>query len=317
VADRLLDSAPSDAVDSLLRELRVSSTVLCRSRLTAPWGFGVKAHGRAAFHIVTSGTCWLEVDRERERRPLRPGDLVILPRGDAHWLRDEPGSPTVWLDDLLVQDPVAPDRRLRSGGGGPATELLCGVFTLEGNGHHPVLSALPAVIRVRGEGDRPVPWLEATLDLVAAEIDTPGTGAAAMLERISELLVGQALRTTLLDPEDGGDPKLGAFHDRDLSAAMRAIHEHPERSWTVGELAGLCLMSRSAFAARFRALTGESPIRYATRCRLTRAAGQLRTTGAPLGEIAREAGYESAFSFSRAFKRAFGLPPLAYRRGDR
>jgi AraC-like DNA-binding protein len=72
-------------------------------------------------------------------------------------------------------------------------------------------------------------------------------------------------------------------------------------------------MSRSAFAARFRALTGDSPIRYATRCRLARAAQRLRTSNATLAEIAREAGYESEFSFSRAFKRAFGVAPGAYR----
>ena len=72
-------------------------------------------------------------------------------------------------------------------------------------------------------------------------------------------------------------------------------------------------MSRSAFAARFRALTGDSPIRYVTRCRLARAARQLRSTDAPLGEISLRAGYESVFSFSRAFKRAFGAPPGAYR----
>jgi AraC-like DNA-binding protein len=74
-------------------------------------------------------------------------------------------------------------------------------------------------------------------------------------------------------------------------------------------------MSRSSFAERFRALTGDSPIRYVTRCRLARAATHLRTTTMPLAEIARHAGYESAFSFSRAFKRAFAVPPRVYRAG--
>jgi AraC-like DNA-binding protein len=317
VTEKLLDSAESDAIDALLRDLRVSSTIFCRSQLSAPWGFGVRAHGRAAFHVVTTGECWLEVEGDPDRRRLRAGDLAILTRGDTtHWLRDEQNSPTLWLEDLLAQDPVEPDGRLRSGGGGATTDLLCGAFVLEGNGHHPVLSALPTVICARGEGDRPLPWLAATLELVASEIDAPGAGAAAVLERVSEILVGQALRASLLDLQGAEDLNLGAFYDRGIAPAVRAIHEHPERTWSVGELASLCAMSRSAFAARFRALTGDSPIRYVTRCRLARAASQLRTTTAPLAGIALLAGYESVFSFSRAFKRAFGIPPRSYRTRD-
>jgi AraC-like DNA-binding protein len=67
---------------------------------------------------------------------------------------------------------------------------------------------------------------------------------------------------------------------------------------------------------RFRRLTGDSPIRYVTRCRLARAARQLRTSGAGLAEVARQAGYESEFSFSRAFKRTFGVAPRVYRHQD-
>ena len=62
--------------------------------------------------------------------------------------------------------------------------------------------------------------------------------------------------------------------------------------------------------------TGDSPVRYVTRCRLARAARQLRMSRAGLAEIALLAGYESEFSFSRAFKRAFGVAPRAFREQD-
>jgi AraC-like DNA-binding protein len=90
---------------------------------------------------------------------------------------------------------------------------------------------------------------------------------------------------------------------------VRAIHDHPEHPWTVGELAHVSAMSRSAFAARFRALTGDPPMCYVTRCRLARAARRLPTTDAALSEIALDAGYDSGFAFSRAFKRELGVPP--------
>ena len=271
------------------------------------------ARGLAAFHVVTAGDCWLQVDDDGAARPLGTGDLLILPRGTTHWLRDDPGSPTLWLEDLLARDPVDAALRLRSGGGGRITELLCGAFALEGSGKHPLLSALPNVILVSGNGERPLPWLNATLDLVSLEVHAPGAGGAVVLERLSEVMLAQALRATLLELRATQHLEPVLLNDRGIAPAVRAIHERPEHAWSLGELAGLCAMSRSAFATRFRALTGDSPIRYLIRCRLARAARQLRTSDATLAQIALVAGYESEFSFSRAFKRAFGVAPRSYR----
>jgi AraC-like DNA-binding protein len=97
-----------------------------------------------------------------------------------------------------------------------------------------------------------------------------------------------------------------------IAPAVSAIQEHPEHAWTVGELARSSAMSRSAFASRFRAVTGDSPIRYVTRCWLAQAARVLRTTDLPISAIAHTVGCESIFSFSRAFKRTFRIPPRGY-----
>jgi transcriptional regulator GlxA family with amidase domain len=73
-------------------------------------------------------------------------------------------------------------------------------------------------------------------------------------------------------------------------------------------------MSRSAFAATFRQLTGVSPMRYVIRCRLGRAASCLSDGGLSVAEIARRTGYDSESAFTKAFTRQFGMPPSAYRR---
>jgi AraC family transcriptional regulator, alkane utilization regulator len=312
---RVWDSNARTEVDLLLRDLRVSSTLFCRTEFGAPWGFGVHAHGNAAFHIVTDGACWLEVAGEPEPTQLRDGDVAILPHGPTHWLRDDVKSPTLWLEDLLDQEPVTPDLRLTSGGAGARTHLICGVFAVEGNTQHPVLSALPKMIYVRRNHQGPSPWLEPTLALVRDEIQAAGPGAVAVIERLSEVLLSQSLRAALSDPENETG-SLSALFDEAIAPAVFAIHEHPEHAWTVGELARLSTMSRSAFASRFRAITGDSPIRFVTRYRLTRAAHELRTSRVSIGEIASSVGYESIFAFSRAFKRAFGLSPRAYRGDD-
>jgi len=97
----LNDFDPADPISQVLRAARIRSTVWCRSLLGAPWGFGVRAHGNPAFHVVTSGRCWLEVDGEPGQRALSAGDLVVLPTGRRHWMRDDPGSPATDLEEIL------------------------------------------------------------------------------------------------------------------------------------------------------------------------------------------------------------------------
>src|SRR5262245_45403047 len=115
--------ADPDALSQLLLRLSVTSSLYCLSRLTAPWGFQVGARPMPAFHLLLSGSAWLEVDRRSDLTPLAPGDLVILPRGDGHRVRDSPASPVLWLDRLLEEHPPVAGQ-LQHGGGGASSDLL-------------------------------------------------------------------------------------------------------------------------------------------------------------------------------------------------
>jgi AraC family transcriptional regulator, alkane utilization regulator len=305
----------ADVVSEVLRSVRVRSTVWCRSELRAPWGFGTDAHGSAAFHVVTAGRCWLQVEGDGAQRELAAGDLVVLPTGRRHWLRDDPATPAPGLDRLLASHPLDGRRRLRAGGRGPRTALLCGGFALEDTGTRPLLEALPPVIHVQGVRGRPLPWVAATLRLLSTEVGATAPGSEAVVSRLADALLAQALRVAVAGPPDAGNGAQapGALRDPQIAAAVRLIHSQPQRPWTVGQLAAEVALSRSAFAARFHQLVGEPPMRYLIRARLGHAAGLLHSTDSSLAEIARRTGYGSEFSFSRAFKRVFGVPPGAYR----
>jgi AraC-like DNA-binding protein len=309
----LTDTARADVVSDLLAMVRVRTSVYCRSELRAPWGFGVDARGNPSFHVVTRGGCWLEVDGAEMPLALASGDLVLLPHGARHWLRDASSSPVRWLDDILGSTPVDDDGRLRYGGRGELTELLCGGFELEGESD-PVLQALPRVVHVRGVDARPVPWVAATLELVAAVTSSETSGAEAVLTRLAETMVTQALRAALADLAATDPRRTQALRDPQVAAAIRLIHAQPESAWTVERLASQVGYSRSAFASRFREVVGESPIAYVTRSRLTIGATLLARTRMSIGEVARRAGYSTEASFGRAFKRAFGIAPGEYRR---
>lgn len=312
----LTEFDPSDRISQLLRVVRVRSTVYCRSLLGAPWGFGVDAHGNPAFHVVTSGRCWLDVDGEAQQVLLVAGDLAVLPTGPRHWLRDEPSTPATELEEILATTPLDGHRRLHHGGSDRQTALLCGGFSLEGATTHPMLRALPSAFVIRGSNDRPVPWLGATLEMLSAETDSDAPGAEEVVARLADGLLTQALRLALVELGGRDESRVLALGDPQIAAAIALLHSQPGRAWTVGELAAEVALSRSELAARFRTLVGESPLRYITRTRLVHAAALLRTTDASLGHIAACVGYGNQFSFSKAFKRTFGIAPGAYR-GDR
>jgi AraC-like DNA-binding protein len=309
----LTRSAGADPVSELLRAVRVRSTVYCRSLLRAPWGFGVEAHGNPAFHVLTSGRCFLEIAGESRQIELAAGNLVVLAAGPRHWLRDRPDTLARELEHILVATPPDEHRRLHCGGSGRPSSLLCGGFALDGGTAHPLLLALPPALVIRGAGGEPAPWLAATLAMLSAEAASDAPGAEEVVTRLADAMLTQALRVALTDLMDDDPARVRALRDPQISQAVALIHDQPERVWAVGELAARVALSRSEFAARFRELVGESPLRYATRTRLAHAAMLLRTSDATLAQIAARTGYGTAFSFSKAFKRTFGIAPGEYR----
>lgn len=281
--------------------------------MRAPWGFSVQAHGNPTFHVVTAGDCWLALEGDGPPLHLRTGELVLLPAGPTHHVRDELSSPTEWLDEILADTPVEDSGRLRYGGTGSRSEIVCGGFVLEGELAKPILRALPPVIHVHGTGSSPAPWVAATLELVGAITASAAPGAEAVLRRLADTMLTQALRIALADVASADRVQTLALRDPQIAAAIHLIHDRPQERWTIERLASQVGYSRSAFAARFRELVGDSPMAYLTRTRLATAATLLARPGLTLAEVARRTGYASESSFSRAFKRAFGLSPGAYR----
>ena len=81
---------------------------------------------------------------------------------------------------------------------------------------------------------------------------------------------------------------------------------------TVGALAERVHLSTSHFSEIFRKETGMTPLQYLTNERMGFAAFTLLTEERPVQEVAALIGYEEASTFSRSFKRQFGLSPQAF-----
>ena len=312
---RRLSTFPNaDGLSQLLFRLTVTSTLYCLSEMSSPWGFKVAARSSPAFHLLTSGSAWLQIENEPDTVRLLAGDLVILPRGRAHLVRDSRESPVLWLDRILVDTPPV-NGRLEHGGGGQRSELLCGGFAVDQLTARPLLEALPEVVHLRGHEGRAPEWLSGLVRMIALEMASTGPGSEAVVSRLTDALLAQALRKCLLDAHrvDGGT---SVVSDPQIARALRLMRERPDHTWSVPAMAAAVGMSRSVFAERFRAATGETPIQSLTRYRLERAAEYLRTTTAGIREIARVTGYDSEVSISKAFRRQYGTSPGAYRKAN-
>jgi AraC-like DNA-binding protein len=308
-----LDELDGDAVTEVLASLRVHSTIYCRTEFGAPWGMTVARADVCIFHFVLEGNCWLVVNDVEDPVRLQVGDVVLLMTGRGHRMYDDPSSTAELLDDILVHTPKR-DGTSVYGGFGARTELICGSFGVEGALANPLVLSLPPLLRLEGGDPAMSEWLGALLAMLRREVDHRLPGGDAMLARRADILITQTIRTFLISLADADHPQLDGLRDARVAKAMRLFHLDPAHPWTVDTMAAEVAMSRSAFAAAFRQLTGESPMRYLTGCRLARAASQLAGGERTVFAIAQGVGYDSEGSLTRAFTRTFGIAPGAYRR---
>jgi AraC-like DNA-binding protein len=307
----LITPAASDRVAQALSAIQVRSSVYCLSELRAPWGFKVEGANLAKFHLVLEGACWLSLD-DREPVRLAAGDLVILAGGEAHVMRDAPGSPVLGLDSIIADHPLDRSARLRYGGTGAATRLLCGGFQLD----NPMALAacLPPILQLDSAGTGIGAWIEPVFALIRDEADRSAPGAEAVFAKLADVFLTQALRTYLIGAEQAGLLSGRPVPDAQVERAAELLGQQPARPWTLQALAREVGMSRSLLAARFRAATGESPMQRLAKVRLGQAAGYLTTASLGVEAIARRTGYASSASLSKAFKREFGVSPGRYRK---
>jgi AraC-like DNA-binding protein len=305
---------PSDPLGEALHLLRMNGAYYCRSELTAPWGLTLPPMPDYVwFHVVTSGRGWLETGDD-EGRWLSPGELALVPHGDGHRLRSEPGAPAPPVLDL-ERTPVS-DRYelLRHGGGGAPATLICGAVRFDHPAARSLVAALPAVLHVEPSGAAATEWIHSTLRLMAAEARELRPGGEAVVTRLGDILVVQAIRSWIESDPAARTGWLGALRDPQVGRALALIHREPARAWTLAALAREVAMSRSAFAARFTELVGEPAMHYVTRWRMLVAVAALREEGATLAQLAARLGYRSEAAFARAFKRVVGVPPGAVKR---
>jgi len=110
---------------------------------------------------------------------------------------------------------------------------------------------------------------------------------------------------------------MAGSYEKRLMRVLEYIHANPAGDLSLDKLADVAAMSRFHWHRVFHAMTGETCAQATRRIRLHRAACWLVQTDDPVAEVAKNSGYPSAQSFTRAFGEVFGMSPGKFRkRGD-
>jgi AraC-like DNA-binding protein len=293
----------AEVVTLLQPGARFSKLVLGAS----PWRVSRSDAGQPLYCVILEGACRMAIDGY-EPIELVSGDFVLIPAAYgvamSSLVPPPPGVQTLepialGNNEFRIGEPDSPvDSRMMVGHcsfGSPDASLL--------------VSLLPQLVHVRGE-ER----LATLVQLVRDESREQRPAREVVLSRLLEVLLIEALRSTA---ETTASPGLvRGLSDCRLATAIRAMHEHPTRAWTVAELAKKAALSRSTFFERFNRAVGVAPMEYLLTWRMALAKDLLRRNEGRVAEVAQRVGYSSASTFSVAFTRHVGRPPSQYAREE-
>lgn len=299
-----------DPLSDVLSLLKPRSTVSRGFSAGGDWAIQFPRNEGIKCYAVVSGRCWLSVEGVPEAALLEAGDCFLLPTGRPFRL----GS------DLAVKpvDAAAIYSRVSDGGtvmcnGGGEFFLVGSYFALAGDHAGILLGMLPPIIHLHKQSDRAA--LRWAVERMMQEIRDGEPGGFLVIRHLAHMMLVQALRLHMSEGPRAGVGWLFALADRQIGAALTAIHHDPGQRWTVQALAERAGMSRSAFSARFKEAVGTSPLDYLTRWRMLLAGDKLLTSSQNVAAIALSLGYESESAFSSAFRRMMDCSPRQYGRG--
>jgi AraC-like DNA-binding protein len=294
----------SHLVDWLLEGLELDASLFHVGRYCGGWHASTQGMGRASFHLVVQGQCWLHIDGQPQAVRLEKGDAVFLLRDLAYRLSSD-------------QDPVdacAQPRQAMQALDSEASDgvgLVCGFFHFQSGLSSLIVEGLADWILLRAE-DPAGSAARALFELILEECRRAAGPSQTLLERLTHLLFLYVLRQQVI----AGQPLGGLIalaRQPAFAGLLEQLIEQPGQAWTLESMAACTGLSRSAFFKRFNELAGQSPGQVLLALRM-RHASQLLRAGNTVEQVGAQVGYQSVAAFTRAFAKAVGVQPGAYRR---
>lgn len=306
-----------DVLSEILDRIELRGTLYFRTRFSPPFAIAVPSFQEAVrFHLVVRGQCNVSL-ADGQTVALSAGELALVPRGAAHILSGDSSPEPVELDRVVEESGFKGEGVLVWGDTttdlDAETQLLCGHFTFIEGCTHPLLRAMPDLLKVSAASRARRPLLDGALQLVAHASHRDEPGAHGSTTRLSEVVFIEAI-CAAGDNHPEVARILQALTEPRVGRALALIHSTPDAPWTLARLAEEAGMSRTRFAEHFRTVMGTSPVSYLAEWRLQRARAQILQSREAIQIVARKSGFTSAAGFTRAFARRFGQSPRELRR---
>jgi AraC-like DNA-binding protein len=296
-----------DPLSDMLSLLKVRSYMSGGFDAGGDWSLRFDRHDGIKFYAVVSGECWLSVDGVPDPVRVRSGDCFLLPRGRAFLMASDMSLTPL---DAVTFLSTAQNGRINPYNGGGQFFSVCGHFALAGDHADILLGVLPPIVHMYKESDKAM--LRWCVDQMMHELREARPGHSLVIEHLAHMMLVQALRLHIAEGPKGGAGFLFALADKQVSVAIKCMHDDPARRWTVQSLAESAAMSRTTFTLKFKKMVGASPMEYLTHWRMVLAADKLTNLRDSISIISASLGYESESAFSTAFKRVMGCSPREY-----
>lgn len=286
----------------VLSSLALETSVFHLGQYCGQWRASLAGRARAGYHLVLHGQCWLHVPGRQAPLRLSAGDAVFFLRDIPHHL-----GPS---DDAAACLPVAVMQPLGvplAGG----TGLACGFFDFRAGMAEALLAPFPDYLVLPADAPA-APGIRALFELIEQEARHSGAEASPLVARLVELLFFYVIRA-LSAREEVARGLWPMLRSAEFSALVLELIRHPERDWSIEAMAARVHMSRATFCKRFAAACGEPPATFLQLLRM-KIATRLLDDGAAIAQVAEQVGYRSESAFAKAFLRATGLQPGAWRR---
>lgn len=98
-------------------------------------------------------------------------------------------------------------------------------------------------------------------------------------------------------------------HLTKITETLLFINQNLSENITIEQMAEISNMSASNFHRLFKKTTGNSPLQFVKKAKLSKAKNLIEQQNLRVNIAAQKVGYESSSQFSREFKRLFGFPP--------